>query len=70
MDPFRGDEPAVPQSKKEESADLRFEVVAETFLELFQLLQDYAPVWYTKQHQSRALAAHRILRKLRGGAST
>src|SRR5215472_12977328 len=31
------------------------------FLELFELLEEYAPVWYTEQHHQRALTACRIL---------
>jgi hypothetical protein len=27
------------------------------FEELFTLLEDYAPVWYTQQHHDRAVAA-------------
>jgi len=32
-------------------------IVADAFLELFELLEEYAPVWYTEQHHRRALAA-------------
>jgi len=32
---------------------------AEVLLELFNLLEQYAPVWYTEEHHNRALAARR-----------
>jgi hypothetical protein len=53
-----------PASKwGEESLDSQFEIVAEAFLESFELLEEYAPVWYTEQHHKRALTACRILHK-------
>jgi hypothetical protein len=61
MDPRSVDEPAVPQGEKEQPLDLKFKIVAQAFLELFELLQDYAPVWYTEQHYNRALAAYRVV---------
>jgi hypothetical protein len=47
----------------EESLDSQFEIVAEAFFESFELLEEYAPVWYTEQHHKRALTACRILDK-------
>jgi len=53
-----------PASKwGEESLDSQFEIVAEAFLESFELLEEYAPVWHTEQHHKRALTACRILDK-------
>ena len=53
-----------PASKwGEESLESQFEIVAEAFLESFELLEEYAPVWYTEQHHKRALTACRILDK-------
>jgi hypothetical protein len=60
-------ERAVPPSEKQESLDR--EVVAEAFLELFELLQEYAPAWFTGQHYNRALAARKILQKSRRAAT-
>jgi len=37
----------VPRSEGEKSLVSQFEIVAEAFLELFELLEEYAPVWYT-----------------------
>lgn len=33
--------------------------IAEVFRELFNLLEEYAPVWYTEEHHKRAVAALR-----------
>jgi hypothetical protein len=42
-----------------------FKIVAEAFLEFFELLEEYAPVWYTEQHHNRAMTAKRILERSR-----
>lgn len=39
------------------------EVVTSSFLELFALLEEYAPVWYTEGHHNRAVAAVRSLQQ-------
>ena len=52
---------ALPRSGDEESLDSQFKIVAEAFLELFELLEEYAPIWYTEEHHQRALTAWRIL---------
>jgi hypothetical protein len=57
------DEKALPRSGGKKSLDSQFKIVAEAFLELFELLEEYAPIWYTKQHHQRALTARRILQK-------
>jgi hypothetical protein len=69
MDPEPSRERTLPPSEKQESLDLRSEIVAEAFLQLFELLQEYAPVWFTEQHYNRALAAHQIIQKSRGTAT-
>ena len=51
----------VPRSGGEKSPDTPFNTVAEAFLESFELLEEYAPIWYTEQHHQRALDAWRIL---------
>jgi hypothetical protein len=51
----------VPRSGGEKSLAAQFEIVAEAFLESFELLEEYAPIWYTVQHHKRALDAWRIL---------
>jgi len=61
MVPWPFDGKPLPRSGAEKSLDSQFEIVAEAFLELFELLEEYAPVWYTEQHHQRALTACRIL---------
>ena len=57
--PFDGK--ALPRSGCEKSLDSQLRIVAEAFLESFELLEEYAPIWYTVQHHKRALNALRIL---------
>jgi len=57
--PFNGK--SLPGSRGEKSLVAQFEIVAEAFLESFELLEEYAPIWYTVQHHKRALNALRIL---------
>jgi hypothetical protein len=61
MVPPSSHEKAVPRSGAEKSLVSQFEIVAEAFLESFELLEEYAPIWYTEQHHKRALNAWRIL---------
>ena len=68
MNQQRMNKPALSQGEKENSCFSEFKIVAEAFLELFELLEDYAPAWYTQQHHSRALAAHRILQRSKRAA--
>ena len=42
--------------------NLALKTVAEAFLELFKLLEEYGPSWYAEEHHNRALAAMRVLR--------
>ena len=56
----------MPRRGGEKSLDSQFKIVAEAFLELFELLNEYAPIWYTKQHHHRALTARRVLQKSKG----
>ena len=63
MVPRPSDEKAQPRSGGEKSLDSQFKIVAEAFLELFELLEEYAPIWYTEQHHKRVLNAWRILQK-------
>jgi hypothetical protein len=54
---------SLPRRVGQESLDSRFRIVAEAFLELFELLKAFAPIWYTEQHHHRALTARRVLHK-------
>jgi len=38
--------------------------VAEVYVEMFQLLEEYGPVWYTEELHERAAAGLEILRRL------
>ena len=49
------DEKAVPRSRGEKSLVSQFEIVADAFLESFELLEEYAPIWYAEQHHKSAL---------------
>lgn len=63
MDVQQSDERALPPNKDDESQHSQFTVVANAFLELLELLEEYCPPWYTEQHRNRALAARRVLEK-------
>jgi len=63
MVPWPFDGKSLPRSGGEKSLDSQFEIVAEGFLELFELLEEYAPIWYTEDHHRRALTTWRILQK-------
>jgi len=39
--------------------------VAEVLRELIDLLEQYAPMWYTEEHHKRAMAALRVLEESR-----
>ena len=63
MVPWPSDGKALPRNGGEKSLDCQFEIAAKAFLELFELLEEYAPIWYTEDHHKRALNAWRILQK-------
>ena len=46
------------QTRNSEEAE-RVPSAREVLEELFQLLEGYAPVWYTEEHHNRAVAALR-----------
>jgi len=55
------------EGQREKSAALRIELAgaAEVLRELFNLLEQYAPAWYTEKHHNRAVAALRVLEESR-----
>lgn len=69
MDPFGINEPGPPQGVNKKLCESEVEVIAQAFAELFELLEEYAPFWYTEQHHNRAIAALRILQKSQGAAT-
>jgi hypothetical protein len=62
MDPCRGDRKPLESSENDLYRDQQYEIVGRAFLELFELLEEYAPTWYTEQHHERAFSALRVLK--------
>jgi len=54
---------SLPRRGSQKSLNSQFKIVAKAFLELFELLKAYAPIWYTEQHHHRAVTALRVLQK-------
>jgi len=48
---------------RERSALLASTALAEVLTELFDLLEQYAPSWYTQEHHDKALAALQMLKE-------
>ena len=59
------DEMSRGQGQKSDASQTQLSFVAEAFLELFKLLEQYAPVWYTEEHHKQAAAALRALQEPR-----
>jgi hypothetical protein len=57
---FRGYTNEVPDTK------LQLARATDALAEIYQLLEDYAPVWYTEHHHHKTLSALRALKKLQG----
>ena len=53
------------QREKSEPFETGSGCVAEVFEQLFRLLEEYAPAWYTEEHHNRAVAALRVLEESR-----
>jgi hypothetical protein len=52
-------------TNKQVPSNAESKIFADAFLELFELLEEYAPVWYTEQHC--ALAAKVVLTRILKG---
>ena len=50
-------------TNKQVPCNAECKIVADAFMELFELLEEYTPVWYTEQHHCRAFAATHVLQK-------
>jgi hypothetical protein len=50
-------------TNKQVPCNAECKLVADAFMELFELLEEYAPVWYTEKHHLRATAAKLVLQK-------
>ena len=70
MDRHCVDKTSLSQGEQEEFLDWKFKIVAEAFLDLFVLLEEYAPVWYAEDHHNRALAALQTTRQRNNGLAT
>ena len=51
-------------SNEEADARLQLARVTDVLLELCELLEIYAPAWYTEHHHETAASALRVLKKL------
>jgi hypothetical protein len=49
----------------EQSLTPGYAELVEALTELYQLLEEYAPPWYTQQHEEKALSALRPAKKPR-----
>jgi len=61
MDTDRCDDEPPRHCDEQGTPGIEFTNVAQAFLELFRLLEEYAPVWYTEQHHKNAVVAQRLL---------
>ena len=51
--------------EKSETFQEQLAYVEEVFEELFRLMEQYAPAWYTEEHYNRAVIALRVLEQSR-----
>lgn len=64
----REDDGSVPKKKHAMNTEMTLDVVmeksvaVETLAELYELLEEYAPMWYSEDLHHRAEAALRVLR--------
>ena len=63
MSDSESDEMSRGQRQKSDVTHTRLAFVEQVFLELFKLLEQYAPVWYTEEHHNRAVAALHVLQE-------
>jgi DNA-binding XRE family transcriptional regulator len=59
------DELSGGQREKPDTFQTQFAFFVEVFRETFNLLEEYAPLWYTAEHHNRAVAALTVLRESR-----
>ena len=55
--------PAIPWSRPGDRATLKLVNPATVLKELFELLEDDAPIWYTEENHNRAVAALAQIRR-------
>ena len=62
----QSDSPGYPHRSTEElEARRHLARVTDGLAELYALLENYAPTWYTERHHERALSALRVVKNLR-----
>lgn len=64
------DEATGSHREKSDASPAQLESIAEVFRELFNLLEQYAPVWYTEEHHKRAVGALGALEEFRQRAKS
>ena len=70
MSDSESDQATGSHREKSDASPAPLESIAEVFRELFSLLEQYAPVWYTEEHHNRAVAALRVLEEFRQRAKS
>ena len=70
MSHSESNEVSADRRKEFDAFQTRIAHAAEVFRELTNLLEEYAPVWYTEEHHNRAVAALRDLEESRQLAKT
>lgn len=51
--------------EKSDTFQAQLAYVADVFAELFRLMEEYAPAWYTEEHYNRTASALRVLEESR-----
>ena len=59
------DELSGGQREEPDTFQAEFAFLVEVFRETFNLLEEYAPLWYTVEHHKRAVTALAVLRESR-----
>ena len=70
MSDSRSKEPSGDQRKESDAFQKQLACGVEVFQELVNLLEQYAPTWYTEEHHRRALTALRGLEEARQPAKS
>jgi hypothetical protein len=70
MSDSRSKEPSGDQRKESDAFQRQLAYGVEVFQELLNLLEQYAPTWYTEEHHRRALTALRGLEESRQPAKS
>ena len=52
-------------SNEEADAQVQLARVTDVLAEMYELLENYAPMWYTERHHETALSALRLVKKVK-----